>query len=414
MSKVTVSKIAAQTYTGEEITVSTMDKMPVVKSGRNVLRKDVHYTVSYEDNVEIGNAVMILSGTGKVTPEGTYTGQKKVSFKITGGNIKKAIVTGIPKNMVYTGNAISEKNKDCGTAQIIFTGINGYSGTLKKSFKITAYDIQKDTGRLLNATIERQPVYAKGGSKPEPVVKFGNMLLEKGRDYTLSYKNNRAVYDGKSGGKVPVVVIKGKGNFKGSTTLTYTIAGQNLGNLKAEISDKVYQNKKNAYKSVPKVIDLDGKVLKSGTDYEKDYSYSYGTDTKLADGSMRRKGEKIGENDVLPANALVNVSLTGKGNYSGTLNGQYRVTAATVSKSKVTVATQVYSGKEIILDKSQITVKVGRDTLLPADYKILEDSYKNNVKKGTASVTIKGTGNYGGTKTVKFKIRAKNMFWWWR
>lgn len=448
MSKVTVSKIAAQTYTGEEITVSTMDKMPVVKSGRNVLRKDVHYTVSYEDNVEIGNAVMILSGTGKVTPEGTYTGQKKVSFKITGGNIKKAIVTGIPKNMVYTGNAISEvtsgwgkgiklsvtgknqekkeltegvdytleyqKNKDCGTAQIIFTGINGYSGTLKKSFKITAYDIQKDTGRLLNATIERQPVYAKGGSKPEPVVKFGNMLLEKGRDYTLSYKNNRAVYDGKSGGKVPVVVIMGKGNFKGSTTLTYTIAGQNLGNLKAEISDKVYQNKKNAYKSVPKVIDLDGKVLKSGTDYEKDYSYSYGTDTKLADGSMRRKGEKIGENDVLPANALVNVSLTGKGNYSGTLNGQYRVTAATVSKSKVTVATQVYSGKEIILDKSQITVKVGRDTLLPADYKILEDSYKNNVKKGTASVTIKGTGNYGGTKTVKFKIRAKNMFWWWR
>lgn len=448
MSKVTVSKIAAQPYTGEEITVATMDKTPVVKFGRNVLQKDVHYTVSYEDNVEIGNAVMILTGTGKVTPEGTYTGQKKVSFKIMGGNIRKAVVTGIPKNMVYTGNAISEvtsgwgsgirlsvtgknqekkeltenvdytleyqKNKDCGTAQIIFTGINGYSGTLKKSFKITAYDIQKDTGSLLNATIEEQPVYAKGGSKPEPVVKFGNMLLEKGKDYTLSYKNNRAVYDGKNGSKIPVVVIRGKGNFKGSTTLTYTIAGQDLGNLKAEILDKVYQNKKNAYKSVPKVIDLDGKALKAGTDYEKNYSYSYGADTKLADGSMRRKGEKIGENDVLPANTLVHVTLTGKGNYSGTLNGQYRVTVATVSKAKVTVATQVYSGKEIILDKSQITVKVGRDILLPADYEILEDSYKNNVKKGTASVTIRGTGNYGGTKSIKFKIRAKSMLWWWR
>lgn len=448
MSKVTVSKIAAQPYTGEEITVATMDKTPTVKSGRTVLRKDVHYTVSYEDNVEIGNAVMILTGTGKETPEGTYTGKKRVTFKITGGNIKKAAVTGIPKSMVYTGTAINEatpgwgsgiklsvteknkeikeltegvdytleyqKNTDCGTAQIIFIGINGYSGTLKKSFKITTYDIQRDTGRLLNTVIEGQPVYAKGGCKPKPVVKFADMLLEEGRDYTLSYKNNKAVTGSVSGNKIPTVTIKGKGNFKGSISLTYTIAEQDISNLKLIVSDKVFQNRENAFKAVPKVIDLDGKVLKAGTDYEKYYNYCYGADTKLVNGSMRKKGDVISKYDILPVNTPIEMTITGKNNYTRALIGQYRITAADIAKAKVTIPAQTYSGSEITLDKSQLTVKIGQTILLPEDYEIEEDSYTNNVKKGNASVTIRGVGNYGGRKTVKFKIKAKSMLWWWR
>ncbi|MDE6608907.1 MAG: hypothetical protein K2K54_14330 [Lachnospiraceae bacterium] len=43
------------------------------------------------------------------------------------------------------------------------------------------------------------------------------------------------------------------------------------------------------------------------------------------------------------------------------------------------------------------------------DYEIIEDSYVNNLKKGTASVKVRGPGKYGGTKAVKFKIQAKRM-----
>ena len=39
----------------------------------------------------------------------------------------------------------------------------------------------------------------------------------------------------------------------------------------------------------------------------------------------------------------------------------------------------------------------------------MEDSYVNNIKKGTASVKIRGINNYGGTRTVKFKIQAKKI-----
>ena len=60
---------------------------------------------------------------------------------------------------------------------------------------------------------------------------------------------------------------------------------------------------------------------------------------------------------------------------------------------------------------NEIVVKMGKTVLTTDDYEII--GYSNNVKKGTATVTIKGKGNYGGTKAVKFTIQAKKMIWYW-
>ena len=45
--------------------------------------------------------------------------------------------------------------------------------------------------------------------------------------------------------------------------------------------------------------------------------------------------------------------------------------------------------------------------LLSTDYEIV--GYSNNINKGTAKVTIHGLNNYGGTKTVSFKIKSKKL-----
>ena len=37
--------------------------------------------------------------------------------------------------------------------------------------------------------------------------------------------------------------------------------------------------------------------------------------------------------------------------------------------------------------------------------------YSNNTKKGTANVTARGKGQYGGSKTVKFKITSRIFKW---
>ena len=65
-----------------------------------------------------------------------------------------------------------------------------------------------------------------------------------------------------------------------------------------------------------------------------------------------------------------------------------------------------YKSVPKITDLDGKTLKAG------TDYEIVEGSYKNNLKKGTASVTIRGTGNYGGTKVVKFTIKSKTFKWW--
>ena len=63
------------------------------------------------------------------------------------------------------------------------------------------------------------------------------------------------------------------------------------------------------------------------------------------------------------------------------------------------ISDKAYTGKAI---KPSVTVKDG-DTKLKkgTDYTV---SYKNNKNIGTASVTIKGKGNYTGSKTIDFKI----------
>ena len=61
--------------------------------------------------------------------------------------------------------------------------------------------------------------------------------------------------------------------------------------------------------------------------------------------------------------------------------------------------------------KDQITkIKVGKEYLEEGDYEII--GYTNNIKKGTAKMTLKGVGDYGGTKTVTFKIVPRNVVWW--
>ena len=72
---------------------------------------------------------------------------------------------------------------------------------------------------------------------------------------------------------------------------------------------------------------------------------------------------------------------------------------------------QTYTGKAIEPGTDEIVVKIGKTVLTTDDYEII--SYSNNVKKGTATLMIKGIGNYGGTKTVKFTIQAKKFVWYW-
>lgn len=448
MSKMTVPKIPDKVYTG-----SAIEPAVTVRDGRTQLNAGEHYTVTYSRNTQVGTAYAIITGRA----EAGYSGTKRVSFKIKGTAINKAVVTGLSgKNFVYGGinhepelalrikidgreeplergthyTVSWQKNRDAGTATVTFTGKGRYTGTLKRTFKIQPYNIAGDEKGRIQAAPENAAVpYAKGGAKQGAVVTFTRddgttQTLTEGRDYTLSYQNINALSDG-SGGKQPTITVKGKGNFAGTYTkkLTYRITTQDIGRLTLTAADKTYQNRKNNHAAKVTVTDLNGKSLQAGTDYEKAFVYTYKNETAVKTGTaadsataVRKAGEAVDKNDVIPAGTVLQVKVTARdgGNYTGTLTGEYRVAQASISSASVSVSKQTYTGQEITPDQSQFTVKIKGQKIPDDQWEIVPGSYKNNVKKGTASVTIRGLENYGGVKTVKFTIGAKGFLWWWR
>lgn len=431
VSRLKVSAVKTQTYTGEEIKPAL-----TVKNGRQALTEGVDYLLRYEDNREIGTAYAVLEGIGD------YRGIRRISFRIAGQAISKAKVDGMTP-LIYNGDeqfqspSLTMRTRDgevslregtdyvvsftnnvkAGNATVIFTGINGYSGALKKTFKINAYDIGADSSGKLDIACEKNAAYAKGGAKPEVTVTFDGAVLREGTDYTLKYSNNKKIA-GAGEAKAPTVTVKGKGNFKGSVQLNFGIVKQDIGRLTLSAADKIYQAKANIYNTGITITDTDGKKLTAKKDYDAAAIFTYGQRTTVTDASgaahVREAGETVDAADIIPADTMINVSVraAAEGNYMGEITGSYRFASLDISKAKVVVAPQSYTGNAVEPGKDQITVTLGGKTLSAGDYEI--EGYSNNVKKGKASITIRGIGNYGGAKTVKYNITGKKIgFLWW-
>ncbi|MBD5484428.1 MAG: BspA family leucine-rich repeat surface protein, partial [Lachnospiraceae bacterium] len=439
VSKLKIGKIAAVKYDGTGKTPE-----PVIKYGKLTLGKGTDYTLSYQNNTEIGTATIIISGMGD------YFGTRNVTFAITGLPIKKAKFTGFINAFPYTGDKVYQSkvvlkygennlvegrdytvsysnylNK--GKATATYTGIGAYTGSIKKTYNITAYNIAKDSQKRIKLSTDAiSAVYTKGGATPSLKVYDGTQLLTEGKDYTLSYQNNAAVTTSATV-KQPTIMVKGKGNYSGafSEKKTFTITAKDIAEVTVTTPDVAASQKTGKYKSTPVLTDTNGKKLKAGTDYDKTYTYTYKNKTEkvLNNGTevTRNAGDLVDAKDITPANTVLCVHIKAKegGNYTGEKTADYRVTASLISKAKITVQNPAqnntnlfpYTGQAIRLDKSNLIVKVGKEVLSEDQYEILEDTYKNNVGKGTASVQIKGVRNYGGTATVKFKIGTKGFQW---
>jgi hypothetical protein len=89
-----------------------------------------------------------------------------------------------------------------------------------------------------------------------------------------------------------------------------------------------------------------------------------------------------------------------------TTKTNYTAKLIAMSKVKATIAksTYAYTGKKLT---PTVTVKYGKTTLKKGtDYTV---SYKNNIKTGKATITIKGKGKYSGTLTKTFNISPKKQ-----
>lgn len=437
VSRLSVAKIKDMVYDSHEITPEI-----VVKYGKETLKAGYDYSISYSDNVQAGKACATITGIGN------YIGTRKVYFNILATPITKTNIRGIEKTVSFTGNDITfnklsvldntgkelsknvdylieyTKNVNVGTGTVIISGINNYSGTIKKTFRITPYDLSTDQSRVTVSLQSDSFEYTKGGVKPVVTVKFENgdktsrTLVEK-TDYTVSYQKNTAANDGSVANKTPTVKVTLKGNYKGSITKTFKIDKKDINNVNITVNDKTYQKKANVYASGVTLTDTDGKKLVAGVDYDKAIVYKYYDNTIVMNGESvvtRNLGTIIDKKDIIPERTTIKVVVYAKdgGNYTGVKEGEYKITRSSIAAASVKVPAQEYNGAPITINENEMTVKVGKDILTSSDFEIVPGSYVNNVNKGTASFTIKGIGNYGGTKKVTFSIKSKVFKWWWK
>ncbi len=393
-----------------------------------------HYTVSYDKNTDAGTATITITGKYE------YSGSITKSYTIAGESIKSAKVEGLA-NKEYTGEEIYQnglklffqknsksekryleksmdeselmemndgakkravdyvytykKNVYPGTAQIVFKGVNGYTGSFTKTFRITAKTVSEQDPHLL-MSLDGKIRYTKGGSSPKPVISYNGKLLEEGTDYKLSYKNNTKV------GKATVTATF-KGNYKGSASKGFEIIPADIGNCTVKAKDVVYAQRKGNGKTTVSVFDTNGKQLAAGVDYDKEIEYV-------------RNGVEIDiDKEQFESNVELKVIVSGKGNYAGTeVSGTYRIAKRDIGKVKVTMNDSArsklykeYTEKPVSFSPKSIRVEYTegktKDWLDPK-YSFEIVGYRNNVKMGTATMILRGKGNYCGTKEVTFTI----------
>lgn len=116
------------------------------------------------------------------------------------------------------------------------------------------------------------------------------------------------------------------------------------------------------------------------------------------------------KNDIIPVGTEIMVMVTGIKNYAGSAKSAiFRYVTADVSKASVKVATQYYTGRPVELSKDDISIVLNKVALAKTDYEIV--GYTNNIVKGTTAVIIQGLDNYGGNKTINFKIATKSILY---
>ena len=379
------------TYNGTE-------KQPTVtvKEGNTTIPAS-EYTVSYSDNIDVGEATAnIYSVSG-----GNYFFEGSATFSIipADGNVTPPVGK---SGLIYTGNLqelITPGSSTTGTVRYSLDGIN-YSIVIPKGVEVADYTVYYDVMGDLNyndvdpqsivVTISPKKVsspkitlsqisytYDGTAKKPTVTVKDGDIEIPD-TEYSVSYSNNTNV-----GTATVKITDKDGGNYTVSGSATFSIAAAD-GSLKPPTgkSGLVYtgetQNLINAGSSTT------GTVLYSldGTNYST--SIPQGIDAK---------------------EYTIYYKVVAKAGYSGIAPASFIVTIApkAVDSPAIALSQTSYFYDGTAKTPAVTSVKDG-ETVIPAlEYTV---SYENNTNVGTATVKItdKDGGNYTISGSTTFGI----------
>ena len=397
-------------------------------------------------DLNCSSSVTIVAGQSKNIGASSSTSGAVLTYKST-----TPYICTVDKN----GNVTALRT---GTGYVTVTAsANGYD-SVSKDVKIVVSKKSLNNGLLTLS--ETSYVYDGTYKKPTATVTFGGKVLQEGKDYTISYRNNLNV-------GVTTVIATGMGDYTGYTSKNFTITKRAMAGGTVSVASSVSFTGSNITPSV--TVKVAGRTLTNGTDYTVSYSNNknVGTSNVYVYGKGNYSGSLSAKFDIVPAKQQiqkletkykgfyidwaqkgsatgydveysVNANMSGAVSKHLTANKPDTLTVSGLSGDKVYyvrvrsytnvngkvyygawsdvksiktannditkasvsgISTKAFTGKAIT---QNVTVKVGNTVLKNGtDYTV---SYSNNKKVGKATVKITGKGKYGGVITKTFKI----------
>ena len=333
---------------GENAELQVTGKQTDVGSSKNTY-KIVWTETTKADNYQVSDTVGTLTvkkqsidpGTDPEKPNPDYTGAKVNSPKdeVYDGKEHKWIPTVTDKadkkleaGTDYTVEYSTSDFTNVGTIEVTITGIGNYSGTVKRSYKVTPKEYTVTTD---SATKTYSGTALTAGGKVEGIVSGETVEFtttgsqtEVGTSkntYELVWKSAKATNYTLAKESIGKLTVKAKSIVPDDKD---TPESEKTGITVSEPSDSKYDGKE--HKEVLTVTDTKtGKELVAGTDYSVTYS-----------------------SDLVNA-GTVKVTVAGLGNYSGSFTKTYKITKRSVTLTSATVS-KVYDGSA--LTNTSITV----------------------------------------------------------
>ena len=348
--------------------------------------------MAYSNNVNVGTATITVTG------KGNYKGTITEKFTIQAKPLKDVSVT-YANLMSYTGKQVCpevkvmdgavelkqnvdydvsyQNNTEVTTsARIKITGKGNYTGTIDRYFSIQKQEINLKDAEI---TADNQ-TYNGREQKPAVTVKVSGRVIDPS-EYSVLYSENI------NAGTARITVNGLSDSFKNTGYGTFTILPKQIEQCTVSYTKSVSYTGKAVTPSVIVKDTARNAVLSAGA--SADYTVSYQSNTE-------------------PTTKAV-IQITGNGNYTGTLTQYFAivkqttpVTKTDLSAAVITVADQTYTGKALT-PAVTVTLK-GKELKLNTDYTA---AYSNNTNVGTAKVVITGKGNYTGSVSKTFAIKAK-------
>ncbi len=368
---------------------------------------------TYKVTLHIGDDYVWESGTeGETTKE-----DQEVTFMIIGTSLSDAVITVLidpypfvqdpdhpeimpepPVRVTLMGEEVPAENYDVVYApnesgekpwKVKAIGKGSYADETDWAY----FDISDDVETFTYEKIPDQ-TYTGKAIKPQVKVYFAGKPMKEKKDYTISYKDNVKASANAT------FIIKGKGNYSGTASGTFTILPRHVlddGVSMSEINSVVYNPKKpKIYKPVPKLT-YNRMSLKK----DRDFTVKYYTDEMYTTPVDEPKE---------PGHYYAVIE--GMGNYTGSGYQHFDILEPSlkpVSTLKIgRIPDQPYTGEPVDVKDLNLVIKDGTKTL------VMGEDYEAgtwSIDAGIGLVTITGIEEkgYSGIRRVYYNITGIPM-----